>query len=135
MELEEIAGDKRSRKKNSQKIPAVIAFVSITALLIIRGITFKVLHRWAEKTETDIDDIVITAFKTPSFYWCVAIGLHIGIAISGLPERYISYISKTIHVVVSLLRQRLQTSRGRYSPRMFRDQTSPSRRQVLCTGY
>src|SRR3972149_8017362 len=97
-------------------IPAVIALAAITALLIIRGITFRVLHRWAEKTETDIDNIVITVFKTPSFYWCVAIGLHIGIAISGLPERYISYISKTIHVVVSLLRQRLQTSRGRYSP-------------------
>jgi len=83
-------------------IPAVIALAAITALLIIRGITFRVLHRWAEKTETDIDNIVITVFKTPSFYWCVAIGLHIGIAISGLPERYISYISKTIHVVVIL---------------------------------
>ena len=83
-------------------IPSIIAFVSIAALLVIRGITFRVLHRWAEKTETDIDDIVIGAFKIPSFYWCVAIGLHIGIAVSGLPERYISYISKTIHVVVIL---------------------------------
>lgn len=83
-------------------IPAVIALAAITVLLIIRSITFRFLHRWAKKTETDIDDIIIGAFKTPSFYWCVAIGLHIGIAISGLPEQYIFYISKTIHIVVIL---------------------------------
>ena len=83
-------------------IPAVIALAAIAALLIIRGITFRVLHQWAKKTETDIDDIIIRAFKTPSIYWCVAIGLHIGIAISGLPEIHVFYITKTIHVIVIL---------------------------------
>lgn len=83
-------------------IPAVIALAAIAALLIIRSITFRVLHKWAQRTETDIDDIVIRAFKTPSIYWCIAIGLHIGIAISGLPEIHVFYITKTIHVMVIL---------------------------------
>jgi small-conductance mechanosensitive channel len=112
-------------------IPAVIAFVSITVLLIIRGITFRVLHRWAEKTETDIDNIIIGAFKTPSFYWCVAIGLHIGIAISGLPERYISYISKTIHVVVILS---IASATANLSGKVFTSYVQRSNLPIPTTG-
>jgi len=112
-------------------IPSIIAFVSIAALLIIRVITFKVLHRWAEKTETNIDDIVITAFKTPSFYWCVAIGLHIGIAVSGLPERYISYISKTIHVVVILS---IASATANLSGKVFTSYVQRSNLPIPTTG-
>ncbi|MEK6589614.1 MAG: mechanosensitive ion channel family protein, partial [Nitrospinota bacterium] len=87
---------------NIQKlvIPAVAALISLSLLFLVRGITFRVLHRWAGKTETDIDDIIIKAFKTPSFYWCIAIGLYIGVAVTDIQERYIIYISKTIHVIV-----------------------------------
>lgn len=83
-------------------IPFAIAVVSASVLIIIRGIAFRVLHRWAEKTESKIDDIIIRSFRTPSIYWCIAIGLYIGIAISELPERYVFYISKAIHIIVIL---------------------------------
>ncbi|MEW6417664.1 MAG: mechanosensitive ion channel family protein [Nitrospirota bacterium] len=83
-------------------LPLVIFIISITILLTVRGLSFKILHRWAKKTESKLDDIIIKAFKTPSIYWCIAIGLYIGVAISGLPERYVFYFSKTIHVIVIL---------------------------------
>lgn len=83
-------------------IPTIVVLISIAVLFILRGIAFSLLHRWAERTETKIDDIIIKAFKTPSIYWCIAIGLYIGIAISELPERYIFYFSKAIHVIVIL---------------------------------
>ncbi|MEW6676270.1 MAG: mechanosensitive ion channel domain-containing protein [Nitrospirota bacterium] len=83
-------------------IPTIIAIISASGLFVIRGIAFRLLHRWAEKTESKIDDIIIKALKTPSIYWCVAIGLYIGVAISDLPERYIFYFSKAIHVIVIL---------------------------------
>ena len=46
---------------NLQKmiIPAVTTLLSASLLFIVRGITFRVLHKWAKKTETDIDDIII----------------------------------------------------------------------------
>lgn len=81
-------------------IPAITALSSVFILFIIRGISFRLLHRWAEKTETKLDDIIITALRTPSVYWCVAIGLYIGIAISELPERYLFYLSRTIYVII-----------------------------------
>ncbi|MEW6109494.1 MAG: mechanosensitive ion channel family protein [Nitrospirota bacterium] len=82
--------------------PAIVAFVSAIILLIARGVAFRLLHKWAEKTETKIDDIIIKSFRIPSIYWCIAIGLYIGVAISELPQRYVFYFSKTIHVIVIL---------------------------------
>ncbi|MBI4847410.1 MAG: mechanosensitive ion channel family protein [Nitrospirae bacterium] len=74
--------------------------ISAIALLIARGVAFGFLHRWAEKTETKVDDLIIRAFKTPSIFWCIAIGLYIGVAISDLPEKYTFYFSKTIHIII-----------------------------------
>ncbi|MBI5192099.1 MAG: mechanosensitive ion channel family protein [Nitrospirae bacterium] len=81
-------------------IPAIISLLSMVILFIVRGVAAKTLQRWADKTETDIDDIIISAIKTPSIYLTIAIGLYIGVAISGLPENYVFYISKAIHVIV-----------------------------------
>ena len=89
---------------NLQKliIPAAATILSVSLLFLVRGIAFRVLHRWAGKTKTDIDDIIIKAFKTPSLYWCIAIGLYIGVAVSDIQAKYIFYLSKTIHVIVIL---------------------------------
>jgi len=84
----------------SALIPSAAALMSVFALFIIRSISFKLLHRWAEKTETKLDDIIIKVFKTPSIYWCVAIGLYIGIAVSDISEKYVFYLTKIIHIIV-----------------------------------
>ncbi len=83
-------------------IPAVIAVITASALFIVRGIVFKLLNRWAKRTMTKLDDIIISSFKIPSIYWCIAIGLYIGVDISELPKRYAFYFSKAINVVVIL---------------------------------
>jgi small-conductance mechanosensitive channel len=83
-------------------IPIIIAIVTASALFVIRGIVFKLLHRWAEKTTSKLDDIIIGSLKIPSLYWCLAIGLYIGVDVSELPKRYSFYFSKAIHIVVIL---------------------------------
>jgi len=83
-------------------IPIAIALVTASVLFIIRGIVFRLLHTWAKKTETKLDDIIISSFRTPSIYWFIAIGLYIGVALSELPQKYIFYFSKIIHIIVIL---------------------------------
>lgn len=83
-------------------MPIGIAIAVVGVLIFIRAITFRALHSWAEKTETELDDIIIRVIKTPSIFWCIAIGLYVGLAISGLPEKYIVYLSKAIMVIVIL---------------------------------
>lgn len=112
-------------------IPAIIALISASALFVIRGIAFRLLHRWAERTETKIDDIAIKSLKTPSIYWCIAIGLYIGVAISELPERYVFYFSKTIHVIVILS---ITIATANLSGKIFKNYIQKSDLPIPTTG-
>lgn len=112
-------------------IPSVIAVLSIVILFILRNIAFRVLHKWAKMTETDIDDIIIKSFKTPSIYWIIAIGLYSGVAISELPEKYAFYLSKTIHVIVILS---ITIATSNLSGKIFTSYIQRSRLPIPTTG-
>ncbi|MHB8881516.1 MAG: mechanosensitive ion channel family protein [Thermodesulfovibrionales bacterium] len=81
-------------------IPSVIAAVSCCILLIIRAAVFRMIRAWGSKRENRPDNVIIPVFRTPSVYWCIAVGLYLGLALSDLPERYVFYLSKGIHVIV-----------------------------------
>jgi small-conductance mechanosensitive channel len=83
-------------------VPGTVALLSAVVLLVLRGIAIRLLHKWADKTLTTIDDIVLEVFRVPTMYWCFAIGLYIGAEVSDLPKRYVSYFSKTIHILLIL---------------------------------
>jgi small-conductance mechanosensitive channel len=112
-------------------IPSVVALLSTAILLIVRAITFKVLHKWAEGTETKIDDIIIRSLKTPSVFWCAAIGLYLGIAISELPPKYVLPISKTIHIIIILS---ITIAVSSLAGKVFRNYVQKSNLPIPTTG-
>lgn len=83
-------------------LPLVIAALSTVALLVLRNVAFRLFRRWAERTETSIDDFVLQSLKTPSVYWCIGLGLFIGIGFSDLPERQTAYLIRAIELLVIL---------------------------------
>ncbi|HMK60012.1 MAG TPA: mechanosensitive ion channel family protein [Dissulfurispiraceae bacterium] len=83
-------------------IPAVVTFISVAAMLMLRGVSLRMMRGWAAKTATKIDDIVNKSIRTPSLFWCLAVGLYIGIAVSELPDKYVFYLNKALHVIVVL---------------------------------
>lgn len=83
-------------------LPSGIALVSAVVLFVIRGIIFKILNRWASKSSTKVDDIIVGSTRMASVFWCIAIGLYLGVAFSTLPEKYAFNINKLIHVIVIL---------------------------------
>ena len=83
-------------------IPLVSAVISCAVLLIVRAVFFRIFCRWAERTATKMDDLVVTSLRSPSIFWAVALGIYLGVAFSDLPERYIFYINRIIHVIVIL---------------------------------
>lgn len=87
---------------NKLIVPAGVGLVVATVLLVIRSISFRLLHKWAGKTDTKIDDIVLSAFRAPTVYWCLAIGLYIGAEVSDISRQYVLYFSKAIHVILIL---------------------------------
>lgn len=112
-------------------IPALIAFFSALVLFLVRGITFKILRKWAGKTETRIDDIVIDSFSTPSLYWCVAVGLYAGVVTSEMAKKYVFYLSNVIYVILILS---VTFAAANLAGRIFRNYVRKSNLPIPTTG-
>lgn len=80
---------------------AVIILV-LAVLLIVRSFLFRILHKWAEKTKTGFDNLIINTIKSPSIFWCIGIALCIGLESSEIPLKYTFYIIKAIHILIIL---------------------------------
>lgn len=83
-------------------IPLGVGLGASALLLAVRRIILSALGRWAKRTETNVDDIIIETLRTPSLFWVFAVGLYFGIAFSTLPDKHAIFIDKTIHVVLIL---------------------------------
>jgi small-conductance mechanosensitive channel len=83
-------------------VPALAALATAAGLYLVRNLAFRLLHRWAARTESRADDILINSIRLPSFYWIVAIALSVGVQASDLPDRQVFYFGKTIQVLVIL---------------------------------
>lgn len=83
-------------------IPLGIFAGATTVALVIRSILLRLLRRWSEKTETEVDDLFLSAVRIPSINWAIAIGLYIAIGTSSLPPPYVAYSLKAIHVLIIL---------------------------------
>jgi len=112
-------------------VPAVVAIVTASVLLISRGIVFRLLHKWADGTETRIDDIVIKALKAPSVFWCIAIGLYTGVAVSELPDKYVLHISKAIYIIIILS---ITIAASNLSGKLFSDYVQKSNLPIPTSG-
>ncbi len=79
--------------------PLAVSVVSCFVLLFFRS---RLLTSWAEKRENRVRlfGAVWPPLSVPSIYWCIVIGLYAGMAVSQLPERYVFYIDKAIHVIL-----------------------------------
>lgn len=112
-------------------IPLIVAAVTFLVLIILRAIAFKLLHRWAEKTHTKLDDIIIASLKLPSFFWCVAISLYLGIGVSTLPEKYLFYITRAIYIILVFS---ITLVAANLSGKIFRNYIQASNLPVPTTG-
>ncbi len=83
-------------------IPAVLMIITAAVLFIIRSVAFRLLHARAEKTGTEIDDMIMKSLRMPSLFWILALGLYAGLLLSDLPQKYVFFFSKAIHVIIIL---------------------------------
>ena len=83
-------------------VPALVATAVAFLLFLLRSLMFRLMERWKGKGETAERTfrVLIEALGTPSIYWCVAMGLYAGMAVSELPDRYLYYFSRAIQVIL-----------------------------------
>ncbi len=112
-------------------VPAATALGCLLVLLIIRYATFRILHVWAKRTTTQLDDIIIDSIKSPSILFAAAIGLHIGLSFSEIPEKHMAYIGKILHVLIILS---VTVASATLAGRLFRNYVQQSNIPIPTTG-
>jgi small-conductance mechanosensitive channel len=126
-------------------VPLAIAFITTIIGYILRQILFKSFTRWAQKTETQIDDIILESIKTPSILWLVMLGLYVGVAFSNLPERAVLIIGRILFILGALSVTLALANMLASITRVYSNRISPTlpgislteniiRVFVLCTG-
>lgn len=85
---------------HSLLLPSAAGIGSAAALIVARGIAIRLLHRWAARTETALDDLIIASLRTPSLFWAIAVGMTVGVALSDMPQKYAASVTTAIHVLV-----------------------------------
>lgn len=81
-------------------IPVSVFVISFIVLLIIRKSLLKLFNKLTTKTETKLDDIILSAIRKPSLLWIFALSIDIAINFSKIPTQYSNNLSKIIHIII-----------------------------------
>jgi small-conductance mechanosensitive channel len=80
-------------------VPVALLVVTILLGLLARRILFGLIRRWAKRTESQLDVLLIDTLSRPMLLWIAILGLHVATQNSEIPARYLNYIPKTLQVL------------------------------------
>lgn len=80
-------------------VPVITFLLTLFIGIVLRNILFGRLSRWAQKTKTELDDIIIVATKGPFLIWCVMLGVYLALEMSQIPGIWVHVIGKVIFVL------------------------------------
>jgi small-conductance mechanosensitive channel len=103
----------------------------VVGLLFMRSVLFRLLHAWAKRTGTALDDLIIESTRNPSVLLAAAIGVHIGLSFSGIPEKHLGYLGKALDVVIILS---VTFAAATLAGRLFRHYVQKSNIPIPATG-
>jgi small-conductance mechanosensitive channel len=80
--------------------PALVITVTLIIGLVARRLIFAALTRWARKTTSQMDDIIVGAIRGPFLIWVLMLSIHLAAQFSALPDKVNSLIGQ---ILLSLL--------------------------------
>jgi hypothetical protein len=69
-------------------LPIGVGIAVIIVALLLRRIIYGRLHKWAAKTTTHWDDILIQETRIASLAWCFWLGIYAGIKLAEFPSEW-----------------------------------------------
>ncbi len=84
--------------------PAAVVLVTLAAGWVAKRLLFRTLRRWAARTASRLDDVVIGAIQGPFMLWVLILALHLAAQSSSLPGKATAFVGRTLLVlwIVSL---------------------------------
>jgi small-conductance mechanosensitive channel len=80
-------------------MPLIIFLIVLFVGFIIKKIIISRFMRWAKKTSTQLDDIIVRAAKSPLTVLCFMLALYFALQFSKLPENIVQVMSKSILIL------------------------------------
>lgn len=80
-------------------IPFAVFGIVFLLGCLIRRIIFVRLTKWAQKTKTTVDDVIIDSLKKPFIIWSIMLGIYIALESSKVPDGAVHIINKVLLVL------------------------------------
>lgn len=80
--------------------PALIFLGTVFCGYILRKVVFVKLTKWAEKSKTRVDDVILSAIKAPFILWFLILGFYFALGSSHLPEGLVQTANKILIALV-----------------------------------
>jgi small conductance mechanosensitive channel len=80
-------------------VPIGIGIAVTVLAVLLRNFIYWRLHRWAAKTETEWDDIVIHSTRFASLLWCFVLGIYAGIEFAVVPQSWEGHIDDVVPIL------------------------------------
>jgi small-conductance mechanosensitive channel len=74
----------------------------LVAGLAVRGLLFHSMKKWAARTKTSVDDLLIGALRGPSIIWVLLLAFHFALQTSDLGPAYVRYGTLAIGALLIL---------------------------------
>lgn len=66
-------------------VPLAVLGGVLAAGIVLRAVVYSALHRWARKTTTPLDDLLIASTKWPSYLWILIVAVLVAVQTVDLP--------------------------------------------------
>ena len=89
---------------NAFVMPGLVFLAVFVVALGFRRFAYRLLERWARKTENTLDEALLATTRGPSLLWCIIIAAHVAIGTSEANAQIINYTQKILGslIVVSV---------------------------------
>ncbi len=83
-------------------IPLAVFLGSLAGLFLLRRIVLGVLQRLTRRTQTNIDDLLVSGLRIPSLFLVIVLSAYIGIRLADLPEAWLTYATRGLYLSLIL---------------------------------
>lgn len=83
-------------------LPAAVFMGVFGITMLLRKFIYGWVEKWARKSKTNVDNLVIQTIKTPSVFWCIILGLYLGLSVSNLAPKNIAIANKILGSLIIL---------------------------------